>query len=363
MRKKRILISVTNDISYDQRMLKTAHTLVKNGWDVTIVGRWKKHTKEVINPSYNIVRFSMLFHQGKFFYLEYNFRLFLYLLFHSFDRLCAVDLDTIIPNIMIGKLKNIKVIYDAHEYFTEVPELVGRDMEKKIWKSVERFSIPKCYKIYTVSSKIAELFEEEYKKPCEVIYNVPLKKVRNTPIESTMEPKIVIYQGDLNIGRGLEPTIQAFESIDAQFWIVGDGLIYDKLARMIKELNLENKVFLKGKWMPLELDTITQKAYIGLNLLENKGLNYYFSLANKFFDYIQFSIPSINMNFPEYQKIVSQYSCALLIDDLEVDTIKNALNRLLSDEKLYSDLRKNCDIARSNLHWEIQEEKMCSIYN
>ena len=93
----------------------------------------------------------MIFSKGKFFYLEYNLRLFFYLMFQSFDILCAVDLDTILPNVLIGKLKGKLVIYDAHEYFTEVPELVDRKLEKSVWKWIERHFITKCSKMYNVS--------------------------------------------------------------------------------------------------------------------------------------------------------------------------------------------------------------------
>lgn len=361
MNTKNIIISVTNDISYDQRMLKTAISLVKCGFDIIIVGRKLQNTKEVNLQGIKTFRFNLIFNKGKLFYLEYNLRLLVFLLFQKIDILCAVDLDTIVPNVLISKLRNKMLIYDAHEYFTEVPELVGRNFEKKIWKSIEKWAIPKCNKMYTVAPLIANLFNKEYSTKCDVIYNYPLSQIQNTN-PNPNSTKIILYQGDLNEGRGLENAILAMKNIPAELWIAGDGEIYKSLEIIIEQNLLKSKVKLLGKVTPVELKNITSNAFIGLNLLENKGLNYYYSLANKFFDYIQHSVPSINMNFPEYQSIVNQYKCALLIENIEVKTIENALLNILNDENLYSQLRNNCDIARSYLQWEIQEEKLCSIY-
>ena len=74
---------------------------------------------------------------------------------------------------------------------------------------------------------------------------------------------------------------------------------------------LAKKVIFKGYVKPKELPKITAKASIGLNLLENKSLNYYYSLANKAFDYIQAEIPAIHMDFPEYRQLNQTYEVLL----------------------------------------------------
>lgn len=362
---KKILISVTNDIAYDQRMQKTATTLVSAGFEVKIIGRWKKTSKEYNPDFFSVKRFSIFFSKGKFFYLEYNLRLFFYLMFQSFDILCAVDLDTILPNVLIGKLKGKPVIYDAHEYFTEVPELVDRKLEKSIWKWIERLCIPQCAKMYTVSRGIADLFENEYKKPCEVIYNFPRmiseKKLKLKPQDST---NIIIYQGDLNEGRGLDIAIKGLVLIpNFQLWIVGDGYDRPNLESLAKSDGVENRVKFFGYIAPKDLSNLTSQADFGLNLLENKGLNHYYSLANKQFDYIQVGIPPISMKFPEYEYFNNLYPCSILLDELSVETFVNQLTKALSDKNSYSDLQKNCDIAAQFLNWEAQEIKLSSIYH
>lgn len=362
MSSKKILISVTNDVSYDQRMIKTAISLKKFGYEVEIIGRMKPGSIEMNLTGFKAHRFQLIFNSGVFFYLEYNLRLFFYLLYAQADILCAVDLDTIVPNLLIGKIKKKPVVYDAHEYFTEVPELVGRGFKKSVWKRIERFAIPQCRAIYTVGESIAELFRKEYHRSIEVIYNFPLKNsIDHTKKKNSF---IVLYQGDLNEGRGVDRFIESMHLIpNIELWIIGEGKERLQLENLTKVRNLESRVRFIGYVLPDKLKEFSVQAFLGINLLENKGLNYYYSVANKFFDYIQARVPVLTMNYPEYARFNEQFNTSILIPDLETTTIANAVQSLMKDEDKYTELAKNCDIASHFLNWETQEEKLRSIYH
>jgi glycosyltransferase involved in cell wall biosynthesis len=348
----KVIITITNDITHDQRMIKTAHTLISLGYEVEIIGRIRPNSKELVDTKYNTTRLKCVFDSGKLFYIEYNIRLYLYLRKQQFGNIIAVDLDTIIPSYYAGKKAKATLYYDAHEYFTEVPEVTDRPMVKRIWKWIEKTYLPKYDYIYTVCESIADLFYSEYKKPCAVIRNVPFRNTKNN--ESSKSEKYILYQGALNVGRGLEAMIAAMKSIEGVVLkIAGDGDICEELKSLVTENNLSNKVFFLGNLSPTDLREVTAGAYIGVNLLENKGLNYYYSLANKFFDYIQLGIPSVNMNFPEYIIVVDQYQCAVLIDDLEPTTIIHSVNHLLNDQIKYDRIKSQCLIASADLCWEV----------
>jgi glycosyltransferase involved in cell wall biosynthesis len=360
---KSIVISVTNDIGYDQRMLKTASSLISNSYNVKIIGRHKYNSKEYPELPYGVsaYRFSLFFNKGKLFYIEYHIRLLFHLLFKvNADIFCAVDLDTIIPNLIVSKLRGKPLIYDAHEYFTEVPELQGRWLEKKLWKWVEKCSVPYCNAVYTVSESIANILENEYGKKVETIHNLPNQYERDRQLK---KENVILYQGDLNEGRGLELAIKSMDAIEGYIlWIAGDGYLRQNLDFLVQELTYPERIVFLGKLAPKELRTYTQRAKFGLNLLENKGLNYFYSLANKFFDFIQAGVVPITMNFPEYQRIQERYNCSILINTLDEDEYLTAIKEVISTENKYNDLLKNCDIAGSFLTWENQEEKLSSIY-
>ena len=149
---------------------------------------------------------------------------------------------------------------------------------------------------------------------------------------------------------------------NATFYIAGDGDEMEHVKYSIKELNLENKVKLLGKKTPDELKKITQRAYIGVNLLENRGLSYYYSLGNKTFDYIQAGIPQILIGFPEYIALNKKYNIGIVVEELTIENIETAINNLIQDKNLYNELQQNCLKAREELCWENEEKLLIKIY-
>ncbi len=360
---KRIICTVTNDLSYDQRMTRSCSSLAKAGFQVHLLGRLRRYSQPLTHQPFEQQRLRCWFEKGKFFYLEYNIRLFFYLLFAKFDLVCAVDLDTILPGLIVSKIRRKPCVYDAHEYFTETPEVVRRPMIKRIWELVARFAIPRVNAAYTVGESLAEIFERRYGKPFGVVRNVPFRQDEIAQPDRT-KPPIVLYQGALNEGRCLESTIQAMQFIEgAELWLAGEGDCSDTLRQMTTQLKLQHKVKFLGYLHPEDLRKVTLQATIGLNLLENKGLSYYYSLANKAFDYIQAGLPSIHMRFPEYEKINTQYSPFLLLEQGDARTIAHAIQQLLQDVTLYQQLRTSCLQARHLFTWEKEEAKLLATYD
>ena len=91
-------------------------------------------------------------------------------------------------------------------------------------------------------------------------------------------------------------------------------------------------------------------------------MNQYLSLSNKFFDYIHAGIPQVTMNYPEYRKINDQFKIAELLDELSPEAIANAINKVLHDEKLYSQLSQNCLAAKRELNWQKEKNKLLDFY-
>ncbi|MCH2043129.1 MAG: glycosyltransferase [Saprospiraceae bacterium] len=362
-KKRRIYFTVTNDLSYDQRMIRICTSLANADYDVWLVGRKRKHSKPLREEAFQQKRLNCWFDKGKFFYLEYNIRLFFFLLFKRFDAVCSIDLDTIMAGSYAAWFKRKVCIYDAHEYFTEVPEVVRRPRIQKLWAWVARHTVPKLKYCYTVCESIAEIFKEKYKVPFEVVRNVPFHQPL-PPIQALKKPLVLLYQGALNEGRGLEEMIQAMQQLEeTELWLAGEGDLSKELRQLAKELNVDSKVKFLGYVQPHDLKAITLQADIGLNLLQNKGLNYYYSLANKFFDYIQAMKPSINMNFPEYQRIIKDHKVGLLIKDLKVETLVEAIHSLQKDPQLLEEFQENSLQAREVFIWEKEEQKLLSFYS
>ncbi len=363
--KKKIIFTVTNDLNYDQRMIRICSGLQLAGYDVELVGRKKKIITSLHKQPYSQKRLSCFFSSGKLFYLEYNLRLFFYLLFRQADIYAAVDLDTILPNMFAAKIKSRKLVFDAHEFYTEVPEVVNRKWTKATWHLVAKLCIPQADLCYTVSQSLADIFTVTYKNTFHVIRNVPLLKNKTiTPNGKTqnMNSPVIFYQGDLNEGRGLPEIIKVMSKLDAFLYIAGDGPLMKSLEEQVHGDNLGHKIKFLGYLETEELSDATEKATVGLNLLANRGLSYYYSLSNKFFNYIHSGIPQLCADFPEYRLINEKYRVAMLFN-LEKNDLVSALQQLLNNQELYLELETNCSLARQEFNWQYEEQKLLTLYN
>lgn len=360
----KLVFSVTNDLRYDQRMQRICSALSEAGHEVTLVGRSRRHSPTLPRQPYRQVRLNCFFEKGKLFYLEYNLRLFVWLLWRRFDIYTGIDLDTILPNLLVARLRGKKCYYDAHEYFSEVPEVVDRPLTKAIWEGVARLCIPRVDRAYTVGPALAQIFQERYGKAFAVVRNVPFA-IQAHLSNQTSKPSrpIILYQGVLNTGRGLEIAIAAMQKIEGvELWLAGEGDLSRELRRLAQDLRVEEKVHFLGYLTPEELRTVTQEASIGLNLLENRGLSYYYSLANKAFDYVQAGVPSIQMNFPEYLALQQEHRVFYLINRLEVEVLVQAIEHLLGDGELYLDLQEGCRKAAVEWCWEREKSNLEDIF-
>lgn len=360
---QKVILSVINDLSTDNRVHKVATTLVNNNYIVKLVGR--KLPKSInVKRNYETYRFSLLFNKGALFYIEYNIRLFFYLLFNKVDILVANDLDTLLANYLVSVIRNKKIIYDSHEYFTEVPELQNRKIVKSIWKYIEKSIVPKLKSTYTVSEPIAEIYNKQYKTNFKVIRNLPnYSEKKSTSNIFQTSKKIIIYQGALNIGRGIEMVISAMKNIDnAIFVIIGNGDITISLKKLTNSENVENKVMFIDK-VPFEkLSNYTNSADIGISLEENTNLNYYFSLPNKLFDYIQAEIPILVSDLPEMKKIVQNYNIGQVLTSRKIEDCAKQINEMLTNENQQIEWKQNLRIAKKELCWENQENELISLY-
>jgi glycosyltransferase involved in cell wall biosynthesis len=353
-----ILFTVTTDLRHDQRMQRIASTLAQAGYSVSLVGRTLPASIPLEKTNFTQTRLSCFFHTGPLFYLEFNLRLFFWILKASPDILGMVDADTALAGVLAAKLKKMRVTYDAHELFPEMPEVVHRPLVKKIWGSLEKLAFRKADRAYTVSASLARYFHDKYHKPVGLVRNMPCKV-----ITQGIEPEkpYFIYQGALNVGRGLECLLHAMQGMEAQLMICGTGPLEGELKRLATQLSLKGKVQFKGNVAPENLIVLTQNAMAGIMLLEENGLSYYYSLANKFFDYVQAGIPQVCIAFPEYIALNKLYEVAVLTA-LEVSQVQMALQSLLHDKSLYSQLQQNCMTAREEWNWEQECQALLTIY-
>ncbi|NTS41258.1 glycosyltransferase [Flavisolibacter sp. BT320] len=355
---RHIYFTVTNDLSFDQRMHRICTSLANAGYRVTLVGRELKDSRPLQNERYAQKRLRCFFSKSFLFYAEYNLRLFFYLLAQKPDAICAIDLDTILPCYFISGIKKIPRIYDAHEYFTELKEVRTRPTVKRFWLAIEKFAVPRYHLGYTVSDGLAAAFRERYARNYTVIRNLPvLKSQAEAPREN-----ILLYQGAVNEGRGFEILIPAMKNVPYPLVVCGDGNFMERLKDLVKTNGVGEKVILKGMLLPAELRAIAATATLGIGLAEKEGINQFHALPNKFLEYMHAGLPQIAMDFPEYQKINNQYKIAVLLDDLSVDAVVKVITETMQNKTLLQEMRDNAIRAREVFCWQSEEKLLLQFY-
>jgi glycosyltransferase involved in cell wall biosynthesis len=345
---KRIVVSVSNDLVTDQRVSKICRTLKELGYEILLIGR-KNYSPHQLNRDYQTKRMRMLFNRGFLFYAELNVRLFFVLLFTKKDLLFSNDLDTLLPNYWVSKLQGKELIFDSHELFSEIPELEDRKFVKSFWLKIERSILPKLKKVITVSDSIKKHYEELYGIQVTVIRNLPLtEKVspKKFPF-STRGKKVILYQGAVNIGRGLELMIETAKLLENYILvIIGSGDIIEDLEQKVLTEGLENKVKFTGKILPKDLKRLTPNAAIGLSLEEDLGLNYRYALPNKIFDYIQAEVPVIVSDLPDMKKLVKDWEVGEILTHRSPESLANLIEQVTQND--YSAALQK---AKKTLNW------------
>ncbi len=367
MAKKTIIVSVISELTTDQRVIRICNSLQQMGFDVKVIARQFSNSLPLENYSFKATRIHCYFQKGFLQYAEFNTRLFFKLLFTKTDYLLANDLDTLVPNYIVSRMRQKKIFYDTHEYFTGVPELTNSPFKKRIWKFFEDWIFPKLPVVYTVNESVKRKYQQEYGNKIHVIRNVPV----TTNVVSKETPErwkgkiILLMQGiGINPGRGGLELLETMKWLPANYHLVyiGSGTLWDTIANKRKEWRLEDKVEMIGKLPPSELKKYTPLAMLGFTLDGFNDENFLFNLPNKIFDYLHAAVPVVATPIPEVKIIIEQYQCGICLESLEAKDMARQIENLVNDEAQYQRLKKNATLAAKELCWENEQMKLKEIY-
>lgn len=340
-------------------MIRICTSLSNAGYDVLLVGRSHEGSKPLQTKIFDQKRIAIGPPKGKMLYFLYWIKLFFYLLGQKADAFCAIDLDTIMPVYFASKIKGIKRVYDAHELFTEMQEVVTRPKEKKMWDAIEKFAVPRFKYGYTIGECYADVFREKYGMNYAIVRNATILRPITIPEKKT---PYILYQGAVNVGRCFEFLIPAMQYIDTPLIICGAGNFYDEAVALCKEYGLEHKITFKGYVPPEELREYTLNAWVGITLFEAVGPSNRLSMANRFFDYMHSGVPQLCMAYPEYEKVNARFEIANLITEPSIDHIRAALTRLINDQEYHKRLQQNALKAREVYCWQQEEIRLINVY-
>jgi glycosyltransferase involved in cell wall biosynthesis len=345
-------------------MIRIASTLQEAGYQINLIGRKIKGRPELPAYPFKTHLHRCYFSKGIPFYLELNLRLFIQLIFHKPDAVYAVDFDTLPAARGYHLFFSKPFVFDAHELFTDVPELQNRPFKQWIWNMVGKKIIPKATFSLTVSESLVRLLSQKYAAPFVLIRNFPTSKsIDAVDISQRRKNKWIYYQGMLHEGRGIELLIQTMLLLpDWTLILAGNGDKEAYLKDLSKQLGVETRVMFKGMVEPAELIQWAKEAWLGVNILENQSLSYYYSLANKTFDYFQAWLPAIHTDFPEYRILAEKHQCITLLKQAEPALLAKTVEAIWANPPLYENMVAAAAQAATQYTWEQEAGRLLDTF-
>ena len=365
---KKILVLVSNDLATDQRVYRICDSIQKSNFTVELWGRSRKNSMDLPLWAWKSRRFNLIFETGPLFYFSLTFTFFFRLLFSKFDVIYANDLDTLLPAYLVSKLRGKVLIYDTHEYFTGVPELVKRPRIRAIWKSIESSIFPKLKYVFTVNKSIADLYASEYKVEPLVMRNIPIAEevqlISNRMELGLPENKyLIILQGNgINIDRGAEEAVEMMKHLDdCALIIVGSGDVIPILENTVNQEKLQDKVLFFSRRPYKELAQFTLNCDLGLSLDKPTNINYQLSLPNKLFDYIRAEIPVLASNLIEVSNVVNKFVGGEIALNCEPNYLALKVKKLKNNKPQHDIYKANCKKAKLQLTWENESKTLLNL--
>ncbi|MBC1436030.1 glycosyltransferase family 4 protein [Listeria rocourtiae] len=284
-----------------------------------------------------------------------------------YDIYHANDLNTLPQATICAKVfRKKKLVYDSHEVQTS-----RTGYNNPMYGISEKFLLRFTDICIHENDTRAAYIEDRYHFYPKVVHNYPNKvypeKAAGIDIHQLLDipplEPILLYQGGVQTGRGLDKLIEATALFDRGIVvIIGDGRIKADLQQRVMEANLEERIKFLPKVPLQDLLAYTKNAYLGFQILNNVCFNHYSASSNKLFEYVMSGVPVIGSNFPEIRKIVQGEQVGIVVDSHDPVSVAAGVNTLLADAELHEKMRQNCFLAREKYNWDKEKVIFLEIY-
>ena len=358
------------DIDTDARTLNISKAFAKHGYKVVIIGLGDKNsiikdkTNSIDYYKISVKQFDRTWKRWLDFYRKAT------IIANDFSAkmYIAEDIYSLPVASEAAKYHKAKLIYDSREIYSALGPLSGKKLKQTIIRLIEKHYIKHVNTIIVTAEDDAVYLRAHLtdKIPYLTVKNYPPYKeyidtdIIREKLRISDKNKIILYQGMLLKGRGIEKVIQSLSYLnDFVFVILGDGPLRNELETLIKRENLINKVFMPGTIPYEELHIWTCSADIGVSLIEPISISYEHALPNKIFEYTMAGIPTLCSNLPAMTEVVNSYHIGKHIEiSASPEDIADAITELTENkEKYFANSKK----AASAIAFENQESSIIQL--
>lgn len=276
------------------------------------------------------------------------------------DLIVSSDLPGLVGANLAARRLRRPHLHDCHELYLESTSF--RKFEKNLLQPIEALFMRRADSVVIVNQTIRDVYRRRYGVEGVVVRNcgpaVP-KQLLNNPINLhsllalPADARIVLYQGGLLPGRGLEVLIAATAGFPAgaHTVLVGSGRQRDELGRQVEELGLADRVHFIPAVLPQVLPRYTAGASVGVIPYQPVSGNNRMALPNKVFEYAGAGIPFAASDLPELRRIAEESGCAEVYSPFDPEGLSRAVTTIL-DPSEYGTYRRAAVTFGSRNTWE-----------
>lgn len=398
IKNKLVVVLVSNDCEYDNRVQKTVKALCSNGCTVILNTVYKKNKIKLSflgveqfsieskfwNPSSSVDRLLKIIPKKikkkvKPGFLKY----YRYLSYtnlwknetypESLNVIIANDLITLPVGVLIKKKHpNIKLVYDSHEYeLHRMPPLTK--LNKLFVRGLEGFCIRYCDDIITCSQYIADEMQQIYgTDPISCIYNSPSidklpigKNHLRDDLKLESDSIILLHVGKLTYGRGIEVIAHYLRDLPNVHLVnLGgwDNTYKAEIHNLIEKLNIKNQVHLLNPIPPNYVVDYIKSADIGLISIEDLTKSYEYSMPNKLFEMSFAKIPIMINKDLKCASLVREHNFGIDFDIYDFNSFKSTIESILKTKESFYNQESFNEFSKV-YSWKTQEKKLINIVN
>ncbi len=359
---KKICIAFLGNAFNDTRVTNLTNSLIQDSCKVNVISfDWTSDSTEDILGDISVYKLDKSTSSIKF-YLS-----FLSILRRSLSKVkadiyIAEDVYTLPLAVFFAKLRGKKVYYNCRELYPFLAGLRNKRVVQNIIKFVERSFIKRVDLVLTTGEMDAQFIQHYYKiTNTLVIRNLPIIKQPSRKVALKQkfgipaEHKILLYQGVIFEGRGIDKVIIAIKYLpNVHLILLGDGVKKSAYQKLADDIGVSLRVHFAGTASQDDLINYTVEAEIGLALIENISLSYYYALPNKLFEYIAAGVPVLSSNLPQMKLIVDKYKVGRAINIDSNETVAKEIKSMLEDGEELETFKQNAKTAAAELNWDVE---------
>jgi glycosyltransferase involved in cell wall biosynthesis len=267
--------------------------------------------------------------------------------------------------------RDVKVIYDAHEYLPGVAVVEPRRLAA--YCDLEREFIHDADRVVTVSEPLAEWLHRDHRldRLPDVVLNAPVEEPADTQsvsvravVDLPPDVPLLVYGGGVNRARGIHTVVRSLAALPGVHLVVvarGNSVTVE-LQQLAEHLGVDERLHLAPFVDPELVPSYIRSATAGISPLL-RAPNHDIAVTNKFCEYIAAGLPIVTSDTPAQANLVRDLDLGAVYVAGNVADCTRAIRAVLADRNRLARRIVTDAELRHRFSWAAQAETLRMVYD